>query len=588
MHIVDMGVQANDWDDLMIYLACWLTRHLDDPKLILWLSNQGGQLHDNFVRLIQRRIKDLDRLAHDDDQAELERIRAAAPNAIPGRLMRILWRLLLSGRVKSHQNHFDLYDWLDRFKQDGLTPILRMELRELLKPCVTLREPFHWDEEPAEPREPKRIEDLVGWDLVLSSDHAHSTLCDQANNPDWQAALPDLLQDVTVLLRDALDLIWELDGAEDKSDLSYIDQPSISEHTQNRGFDDWTVLIELTRDAWLATVQINPTLARHAAEGWWQVPYLLFKRLAFFAATQSDVIPSPHALSWLLADDHKWLWSMVIQHEAIRLLVALMPKLDAPGMIELEQAILHGPPREMFMDDLNPQELARIVDRKIWLRLMNVHAAGVVLGHDAYTKLADLKLQYPDWKLAKDERDEFPFWISEGDDGRNFIPTPLHQTELVEWLKQHAISDHWQEDDWHQRCRDDFSTTSNALSALAQDSEWPIERWREALQVWTEDKLIEKSWSMAQVISKAPDDVIQALSHSLGWWLQAQARIFKGCEELFFTLIRRLLELEHQKGVHEEDDLVLCAINHPVGLVTEALLRWWYRQELKDAEGLRD
>ena len=125
------------------------------------------------------------------------------------------------------------------------------------------------------------------------------------------------------------------------------------------------------------------------------------------------------------------------------------------------------------------------------------------------------------------------------------------------------------------------------MSALAQDSEWPIEGWREALQVWAEDKLIEQSWSMAQVISKAPDDVIQELSHSLGWWLQAQARIFKSNEKLFFALIRCILKLELKNGVHGDDDIVSHAINHPVGLVTKALLRWWYRQKLKDAEGLR-
>ena len=588
MCIAGMGAQGSDWDEVMGYLAHWLTRHLDDPKLILWLSNQGGQLHERFASMVLSRIEHLDRLAHDDNQAELERIRAAAPNAIPGRLIRILWRLLLSGRVKSPRNHFDLYNWLRRFNQDDLTPILRMELRELLTPCVILREPFRWNEEPADPDELKHIKDLVEWDIVLSSDHAHSTLRDQANNPAWQAALPDLLQDVTVLLRDALDLMRELGGAEDKSDQSHSHQPSISEHAQNRDFRDWTALIELTRDAWLATVQTNPTQARHAAEGWWQVPYPLFKRLAFFAATQSDVIPPPHALSWLLADDHWWLWSVVTKRETIRLLVALAPKLDAPGLAELEQAILQGPPREMFKEDLDPQEWARIVDRGIWLRLVKAHAAGAVFGRTTREKLDELTLQYPRWQLAEDERDEFSSWMSEGEEWREFITTPRHQPELMEWLKQPAISDHMQENDWRQRCRDDFSTTSDALSALVQDEEWPTERWREALQVWAEDGLIEHSWSMVQVISKAPDDVIQALSHSLGWWLQAQAKIFKGHEDLFFALIRRILELELKNGVHEGDDLVHRAINHPVGLVTEALLRWWYRQELKDAEGLRD
>ncbi|MDL1975353.1 MAG: SIR2 family protein [Deltaproteobacteria bacterium] len=586
MHIADKGGQISEWDEPMFQLARWLTRHLDDPKLILWLSKQGGQLHERFARMVWNRIKDLDQLAH-DNKAELERIRAAAPKAIPGRLMRILWWLLLSGRVKSPRNNSDLYDWLRRFEQDGLTLNLRMELRELLTPCVILREPFHLDKEPADLHEPERIKDLVRWDLVLSSDHAHSTLRDQANKQGWQKKLPDLLQDFTVLLRDALDLMQELGGAEDKSDLSYIHQPSISEHTQNTGFSDWTMLIELTRDAWLATVQTNLAQAQHAAKGWWQVPYPLFKRLAFFTATQSDVITPPHALSWLLADDHWWLWSIETKREAIRLLVVLTSKLDAPEMAELEQAILQGPPREMFMDDLDPQKCARIVDQKIWLRLAKAHSAGAVLGHNASTKLDELTLKYPNLQLAEDERDEFTSWMIEGDEWREFVPTPPHSDELVEWLKEHA-QDHLYEDEWSKRCRDDFPITSDALSVLAQEGEWPTERWREALQVWAEDSLIERTWHMAQVIFKAPDNVIQALSHSLGWWLRAQSKIFKDREELFFALIRRLLDLEYQNGVHEDDDLLFRANNHPVGLVIEALLRWWYHQEPKEAEGLRD
>ena len=428
MHIADMDGHISNWDEPMSQLAHWLTRHLDDPKLILWLSKQSGQLHEQFARLVRIRFEELDKLAQDDNQAELERIRADAPKAIPSRLMRILWWLLLSGGVKSPQINLDIYDWFRHFKQDGLTLTLRMELRECLKPRVILREPFHWGENFADSREPEHIKDLVDWDLVLSSDHVHSALRDEANNPDWQAALPDLLQDVTVLLYDALDLIQELGGS-DKSDLDYINQPSISEHEQNRSFGGWLALIELTRDAWLATVKTNSAQARHAAEGWWQEPYPLFKRLAFFAATQSYVIPPPYALNWLLADDHKWLWSKVTQREAIRLLVALTPKLNVSRMIKLEQAILQGPPHE---------KSARIVDYKIWLRLAKVHAVGAVLGQDASKKLAELKLQYPDWKLAEDESDELTYIISDVDELCNFVPTPHHQSELMEWLKQYV------------------------------------------------------------------------------------------------------------------------------------------------------
>jgi len=570
MCIADMGGQVSDWDEVMGHLARWLTRHLDDPELIIWLSKQGGQLHERFASMVWNRIKELEQLVNDDDQAELERIRAAAPNAIPSRLMRTLWRMFLSGRVKSTADNSDLYCWIKRFPQEGITPTLRMELREVLMPCVILREPVRWDEEPADLHEPERIKDLVDWELVLSSDRVHVTLRDQANNPNWQAALPDLLQDVTVLLRDALDLMRELGGAEDKSDLSRIHQPSISKHTQNRDFRDWTALIDLCRDAWLATMKTNPTKARLVAESWWYNPYPLFKRLAFFAAANSDVIPVQQVLDWLLADNHCWLWSLETEREVIRLLVALAPNWDTLEMAELEQAILQGPPRETFKDEY-------FVDQGIWLRLAKAHAAGAVFGHATREKLNELTLQYPDWKLDEDERDEFLFWIEGGRSDAESPPpgfelAPASREDLVEWLKKHPSYKPWdKQDGWGEICRKDFKTATGALADLAHEGQWPLDRWREALQVASEDNMLEKSWLVfASIVAELPDEQFYQLNYSLGWWLRAQSKVFNEQEELFFELIQRLLALEYE-DVDLTDDPMDRAINHPVGQATEAL-----------------
>src|SRR5690606_821194 len=352
----------------------------------------------------------------------------------------------------------------------------------MLTPCVSLREPFRWPEEDDEAREPKRIKDLVEWEIVLSTDHVHTSLRDLPKDERWNAALPELLADVSTLLRDALDLMRELGGAEDRSDLSYMHQPSISEHPQNRDFHDWTALIDLTRDAWLATAAQSPARATLMAQAWWHTPYPLFRRLAFFAAAQGDVIPKRQALDWLLADDHWWLWSVETEREAMRLLVSLAPRLGTVMLRELEQAVLAGPPREMFKDDIEPERWTRIVDREIWLRLAKMADAGAVLGAESSARLSGLSAQYPEWKLAEDQRDEFPYWMGDGDEWRKFVATPRRRRELVAWLRQQPGTDHWQEDDWRQRCRDNFATTACALCALARESVWPTERWREALQ----------------------------------------------------------------------------------------------------------
>jgi hypothetical protein len=248
MCVVDAGASSSRWDEVMRQLARWLVRHLDDPALLLWLVKRGGQLHDDFVWWIEHRLNELATLERDRKTEQLLQIRVNAPKAIPGSLMRTLWRLLLAGRVKSWKRDFNLYRWRDRFQRDGLTTSLRLELREMLKPLVLLRDPFRRPAENVDGPGPERINDLVEWEIVLSTDHVHSSLRDLPKDENWTAALPDLLGDFSVLLRDALDLMRELGSVDDRSDHSYIHQPSISEHPQNKDFHDWTALIDLTRE----------------------------------------------------------------------------------------------------------------------------------------------------------------------------------------------------------------------------------------------------------------------------------------------------------------------------------------------------
>lgn len=585
MCLADAGTRGSHLDEVMRQLARWLIRHLNDPGLLLWLVKKGGQLHDGLVWGIEHRLDELDKLERDVSTATLTRIREGAPNAIPGPLMRTLWRLLLTGRVKSGLRKFDLYRWHDRFRRDDLTPTLRLELRETLTPLVALREPLRRSGDD-EDHEPQCIRDLVEWEIVLSADHVHSSLRELRNDERWGAALPVLLSDVSTLLRDALDLMRELGAAEDRSDLSYIHQPSISEHPQNQDFQDWTALIDLTRDAWLATVAQSPARALLVAQSWSHAPYPLFRRLAFFAAAQGNAISHREALDWLLADDQCWLWSVETKREAMRLLVALAPQLGEVMLRELEQTVLAGPPRDMFNDDIEPDRWNSIADREIWLRLAKIAEAGTVMGRVARGRLDGLSAQHPEWRIEADHRDEFPYWMGDGDEWRKFVATPRRRRELIEWLRQHPSPDHWQEDDWQQRCRDNFATTACALCALARGGVWPTERWREALHAWAEEKLLKRSWRyMAPILDTAPDEVLQTLAHAVSWWLQSLAKTFESHEALFFVLARRILAQDHQDGV-DTDDPVGRAINHPVGHVTEALLRSWYRRSLEDGQGL--
>lgn len=302
------SVACSNWDDVMSHLARWLVRHLDDPRLIIWITERGGQIHDRWQWLIEGELDRFASLEREGKTSELDEIRLHAPKAIPGPLMRTLWRFLLTGRVKLPWRDLDLFRWKRLFLREGLTATLRLELRDLLAPKVLLKKPFRWcDDDLGCADEPMRITQLVDWELVLAADDVSSDLCDWTDE-HWISALPLLLEDFQQLLRDSLDLMHELGGSDDHHDLSHWDMPSITHHWQNRRFRDWVCLIELLRNAWLVVFANDSVRAARIAQNWFEFPYPTFKRLALFAASKDGCISPGLWADWLIVDGHRCLW----------------------------------------------------------------------------------------------------------------------------------------------------------------------------------------------------------------------------------------------------------------------------------------
>ena len=189
MTVVRRGALEPLPDDVMRHLARWLLRYLDEPKLILWLARHGGDLRDFFADFIERRLSDIGKWERQGDVGKLEELRRQSSQAIPRALLRSIWRLLLTGRVRAAGgSSFDLYQWSDRFRRDGLTASLRLALRELLAPRITLREPFRTMEEDDEGNEAEHLKLLVDWELVLGTDYVHSLLRER-NVEGWYDVL---------------------------------------------------------------------------------------------------------------------------------------------------------------------------------------------------------------------------------------------------------------------------------------------------------------------------------------------------------------------------------------------------------------
>ncbi|WP_163833957.1 anti-phage defense-associated sirtuin Dsr1 [Spartinivicinus ruber] len=594
MLLASNGINSSQWDKVMYHLARWLTRHLNDPELIIWVAKRGGQLHDPWPQLIENKLKEYALLEHDGKTTELNDIHAQAPNAIPSPLMRKLWRLLLSSRVKSPLREFNLYRWKDRLKREGLTIMLRLELRELLTPKVALKRPFRWSDQEESAAQATRLCQLVDWEVKLAAGDVYAVLHELTSEHCWTSALPQLLEDFQQLLRDALDLMHELGGADERSDRSFWDLPSITPHWQNRSFRDWVRLIELLRDAWLAVYSNDRVRATRIAQAWFELPYLTFKRLALFAASQEDCIDPDQWVDWLLADGAWWLWSTDTGREVFRLFVLQGCRLAGATQERLEAVILAGPPREMYREDLEPDRWQELVDRSVWLHLSKLDSSGISLSPTAQVRLQELSHAYPKWQLAANERDEFSHWMSgTGDpgyeDSRDVDIAPRKRHELVQWLKKQLPEQQSiYKDTWHDVCRTRFFHSLLALCDLAKASIWPTDRWCVALQVWSEEDMVLRSWRHAALLVKRmPDDTLQVIVHSVTSWIEIVSKSVNQQEDILLDLCRRVLELPLEALLNGEPvDPVNEAINHPVGHTTHALINFWLKQSPNDGDHL--
>lgn len=598
MTLISGGTEDGGWDAVMFYLARWLLRHLNDPKLILWLAQRGGQLHSRWVLMIEQELDRFARAENGGDTSEVDEIRAQAPNAIPDSLLRPLWRLILTGRIQSLRGEFGLYQWKDRLKREGLTASMRLGLRELLVPKIALSKPFRWSGEESSSEAPTNLRQIVDWELVLAAKHVHSALRDLADE-HWQKALPALFEDIQQLLRDALDLLRELGEADDLKDRSFLDLASIAPHQQNRGFRDWVVLIELLRDSWLIIRKDDPARATRLAQAWFDLPYPAFKRLALFAASQEGCIAPEQWVEWLMANDSWWLWIGYTKRETMRLL-ALQGKNLSPHVQErLEEVILGGPPRRMYKASIDADGWSELVEHSVWHHLAKLNTSGIALGTAAQDRLDNLSATHPKWKLPSNQSDEFSIWSSgtgdpDFEENRQIVIAPRNRNQLVEWLKQPTPEIHpFYQDTWPDVCRTRFFHCLYALCDLAKENMWPIGRWRDALQEWSKEDLAIRSWRYAApLVHSMPDDVLQEVVRSLTWWMEVNSKTCDIHESVFEDLCRRILDLPLDPGTgilrngKPVDEAVSEAINHPVGQVIQSLLNLWYKGQPNDNDRL--
>ncbi|MEO8325289.1 MAG: SIR2 family protein [Nitrospirota bacterium] len=563
-------------DAVMIQLARWIVCHLQEPTVLSWIIKNGCLLHPNFKDLILRELDNPDRV-------------------FPQSLQTI-WRMMCAGVAKGphHNSGMALYAWAGRFKRHGWNLTLKRELLHLLRPKVQFRDfPFRRSAKQVNStnqsglEERLQIRDYVDWEIVLAiGDHPWEKFREITAQEKWADGALECLPGFTSSLIEVLDLRAELDGACEKSDLSYIHRPSIIDHRQNNEFREWTCLISLCRDAWLSAATQNPTLAKSEFERWRLIKYPLFKRLVLFAATESTLFDDKEALEILLMENAWWLWSPETRRESYQLLLRLSRDLDPIQKDRLFSRVMDGPPREMYREELEDGEWSEYRDEDVWIRLKTISRDGGTLTPDAMIQLTELETKYPQWQLQPGDRHQFSSW-SESGWGRIFgqprtLPTEID--DLIRALETRPINEFSYKDDWRNICQKMPEQAVSALKSLAKREVWNEGVWREALQTFAEGEANTIFLNeIGPFLLEASNPTVRELQHSFSWWLKSLATVIpESSRYLWLQLLDRILNNADIEVDFTQGDPVGRAINNPLGQVIEALISWWY-QSLPEA-----
>ncbi|NQT62601.1 MAG: SIR2 family protein [Candidatus Marinimicrobia bacterium] len=554
-------------------LSHWLTRHLERVEVVDFAIEKGLCLHPRFKEQIRRAIRN----------REIEEP------------YRTIWKYLSSPVYKcTCDNYFMGYRSLkpstgdERWDGEQVLSAL-----EHLEPVIKIGKSWHRiaGELLSDQTESDAISKLVDVDLVLRGGNPAHYFRDFAQWP--VQVISDLVEQMSESLHSGWRLLQMFNELDTLNDLSYISQPSIEPHPQNKQFRDWCYLVEYLRDAWIVINEHRPDQAKILLAKWMSIDFPIFRRLALYAMSRTQLLSVREKVDYLLDSDGWWLFSIETEREKFRLLESLSDQVPKSQLERLVRMILNGPPRKMFITDLDEDEWAEIQDHSTWLLLEKMADMEYTLPSNGSLKLKKLSTKYPNWKLAEGDRDEFPSWTSSGvgypSDFSADMLRDLSEIEIIEILKKTEHNRRGMLAAWRSLARLDRRKSFKVLDKIKISGEdWNIEAWDYALGGLSSEK-IPKYFvgKLSVMLNSAETNSIRRLASSLAWFVGdiSKKHILEPKSDLL-KIWDTIVQHTGEQFDDAVDDYVSKALNHAQGRLTEALLQSVWRHLEKGEDNI--
>ncbi|MDD3366416.1 MAG: SIR2 family protein, partial [Sphaerochaetaceae bacterium] len=362
-------------DVSMTNISTWLTYHLNNPTLLLWIQKQGGVLHPTFRRKISNRLREiviLERNNNIENKRKLNELKAKGSDTIPNSQMRMLWELMISGRF--HLPHIEPGFLIALYQNNEENELMLTSsdiILRVLTPAIRIREIFPFTNQIHDysnsEEERKKLETIV----VLNA-QTNLILNATERSERFKESLAEIALELTLKLKEASELYEIASKLNELPFRSMLSIPNLDDiqvyHSDKYAFRSLTRLV---LDSWKTLHAKDPELAFSVLNLWQSLRFPIFKRLFFYGLAVVDQFNVSLLINVFRQDEGQWLWSEETQFEVLQILKKVAKYCRTAEVKQITDLLLSSIPYRKHEDcnsllspsDIPAQEYA------LWMRL---------------------------------------------------------------------------------------------------------------------------------------------------------------------------------------------------------------------------
>ncbi len=541
-------------------IAQWLSCHLDDKYLINWIIDKGNHLHPEFKNIINLKLE----------------------NSNQDIIITQLWHIFTSNNLLSKREGYN-YKLNEKIKSGQYDTILRLEILNSLEPRIKLSKTFadflNTRESKKKQKIFKYISDYIHGDCdLVAGQNLFHILELLRKRSDWPLILKDIAFDLFGLLKRTMDLLNMVNAANINSDLSYMYQPSIAPHRQNKYLHEWTFLIDLLRESIDLLFIENKNKLYSFLNLCLYSEYPIFRRFVFYIIKSFNDPIDEIFINYIRKKNVWWLWTFNIQVELYDCIPHIWKNLNEKNKKQFLIILFKGPPKNIFRRNLSETEFIEIRDESIWKLLIRLDKDEKKLPQSVIDRLNNFKQKYPNWIIKTDDKSKFPSWMETktGYDS-NYSSEELNDLSINDFVNKLLTEENLRQgllEQWKLIANNNLSKAINIFEFLIKHRIYKADVWEFGIYgVSDTDNSHEKILKLLKLINKLPNKLIIKIVYPISHLLQKISNYFKEVFEIeFYNLWDKIFKRINYHEIRINDEPLTEAINHPAGHITEALL----------------